>query len=240
MENAGYVGLSYQMALERKMNAIANNVANMDTTGYKSQHIQFKEYVSQTDAEQPLSLVYDYGEYKNFGGGAVTDTGNPLDIALVGNGFLKVRTVEGDEFYTRNGRLQIDNNNQLVTSSGETVLDQGGQAISIPDGESNIRITPEGTLAGKQGPFGQIGISKFQNPQLLEPVGNSLFKSSADPQPDPETRIQQGALEGSNVNPIFEMTNMMEVQRRYQSVARMLQTDHDRQRDAIRKLAETR
>ena len=240
MENAGYVGLSYQLALERKMNAIANNIANMDTTGYKSKHVQFKEYVAQTDAQQPLSMVYDYGQFQDFSAGALTSTGNPLDVALIGNGFLAVRGEDGQTYYTRNGRLQRNSENQLVTSNGGLVLNQSGQPVTVPDGEVDISITPEGTITGRQGAVGQLGIFQFGQTQQLQPVGNSLFKSDNPPQADTTTRVQQGAIEGSNVNSILEMTDMMEVQRRYQSVARLLQTDHDRQRDAIRKLAETR
>jgi len=240
MENAGYVGLSYQLALQRKMDMVANNVANMDTTGYKSQHVQFKEFISANDAEQPLSMVYDYAEYKDYSAGAVTSTGNPLDVALIGNGFLSVRSADGDDYFTRNGRMQINQLNQLVTTSGEQVLSQGGQPITMPDGDTNITITPDGVISGTNGPIAQLKLSSFAKPQSLEPVGNSLFKGKGEAVADTETRVQQGALEGSNVNPIFEMTKMMDVQRAYQSVARMLQTDHDRQRDAIRKLAETR
>jgi flagellar basal-body rod protein FlgF len=239
MENAGYVGLAYQVVLQRKMELVSNNIANMDTTGYKSQHARFKEYLSETDPQQPLAMVQDYAEYKNFSNGALTSTGNPLDIALVGNGFLGVKGTDGQDYFTRNGRMQVNNLNQLVTSSGELVQSQGGQPITIPDGETNISIAKDGSIVGKQGLIGQFKVVSFADPQSLTEVGNSLFKASGQPVADPKTEIQQGYVEGSNVNPISEMTTMMSVQRAYEGVARMLQNDHDRQRDAIRKLSQT-
>ncbi|HEY1095662.1 MAG TPA: flagellar basal-body rod protein FlgF [Alphaproteobacteria bacterium] len=239
MENAGYIGLSYQLALQRKMDMVSNNIANMDTTGFKSQHMRFKEHVSARDAAQPISMVSDMGAYKNFNGGTIISTENPLDIALLGNGFLQVRSPDGGDMVTRNGRMLINSNNQLATADGSLVLGRGGQPITLPDGETSIRITPDGMISGKQGQIGELGIVSFQDPQSLQPVGDNMFTGGGGPLPDTTTRIQQGALEGSNVNPILEMTDMMTVQRNYQSVARMLQTDHDRQRDAIRKLATT-
>ncbi len=240
MENAGYVGLAYQVVLERKMNTVANNIANMDTTGYKSAHPRFKEFLSQADAEQPLAMVQDYAEYKNFAGGALSDTGNPLDVALVGRGFLGVKTADGQDAFTRNGRFTVNSSNQLVTTSGETVASQGGQPITIPDGETNITITKDGLISGKQGQIGQLKIVSFPDPQQLREIGNGLYKGNGTEVADTQTTVQQGYVEGSNVNPILEMTSMMDVQRSYESVARMLQNDHDRQRDAIRKLGETR
>lgn len=239
MENAGYVGLSYQVVLQRKMDMVANNIANMDTTGYKSQQPQFKEHLSYTDPTQPLAMVEDYAEYKNFSGGALTSTENPLDIALVGNGFLGVRGIDGADYYTRNGRMQVNSTNQLVTTSGEMVLSQGGQPITIPDGETKLTISPDGVISGSQGQIGQLKIVSFANPQQLIAAGSNLYTGGGGELPDTTTRVQQGYLENSNVNPISEMTQMMQVQRAYESVARMLQTDHDRQRDTIRKLSST-
>jgi flagellar basal-body rod protein FlgF len=239
MENAAYVGLSYQVALERKMNVIANNVANMDTTGYKSHHTQFEEHISRKDRRDPISMVHDLASYQNFQDGALTATGNPFDLALVGNGFFKVRTPGGEDMFTRNGRFLIDAQNRLVTSSGEMVLNQGGQPIVIPEGETDVKFTLDGVVVGRQGEIDQLSISSFAEPQTLEAVGNNLFKSSSQPVLDVQSRVQQGYIEGSNVNPVIEMTEMMKVQRSYQSVARMLQNDHDRQRDAISKLSRT-
>jgi flagellar basal-body rod protein FlgF len=239
MENAAYVGLSYQVALERKMNIIANNVANMDTAGFKSHHSQFEEHISRKDRRDPISMVHDLASYQNFQGGTITPTGNPLDLALVGNGFFKVRTPGGEDMFTRNGRFMIDAQDRLVTSSGELVLNQGGQPIVVPEGETDLKFTQDGVVVGRQGEIDQLSISSFTEPQTLEAVGNNLFRSSAQPVLDVQSRVQQGYIEGSNVNSIIEMTEMMKVQRSYQSVARMLQNDHDRQRDAISKLSRT-
>ena len=239
MENASYVGLAYQAALERKMTLVSNNIANMDTTGYKASHARFKEFMTDTDPGQPLAMVEDGAEYKDFTPGSLTSTGNAMDIALSGKGFLGVKAADGQEYLTRNGRLQINSLNQIVTSSGEMVMGSGGQPITVPEGEHSVTITQDGVVSSKDGAIGELKIVAPADPQTLHEVGNSLFKSDGKDAKDTTTHVQQGYLEGSNVNPIVEMTSMMDVQRAYETMARMLQNDSDRQRDTIRKLSDT-
>lgn len=236
MENTGYVALSYQVALERKMDIVSNNIANVDTSGYRAGHMMFSEYVSNNPRQKPLSQVEDYGNYRNFEPGPMTQTGNPYDVALNGDGFLAVSTIDGEK-YTRNGNLSTNMLGQLITSAGDLVNDTGGKPITIPLGSSNVAISPEGTVSTDQGTIAKLKVVKFDKPQEMEPVGNSLFKTSEAPVPDTQTRVSQGMIEGSNVNAVGEMTDMIEIMRKYESVARILQTDHDSEVSMIQKMA---
>jgi len=236
MENTGYVALSYQVALERKMDIVSNNIANVDTSGYRSSHMMFSEYVNKNPRQEALSQVEDYGNYRNFAPGALTDTGNTLDVALVGNGFMAVSTADGEKF-TRNGNLSTNALGQLVTSAGDVMADTGGKPIVIPQDAGSITIAGDGTVSGEQGPLGQLKIVRFDKPQELKPVGNSLFETEEAGIADPETKVKQGAIEGSNVNAVNEMTNMIEIMRKYESVARILQNEHESQLSMIQKMS---
>lgn len=238
MENTGYIALSRQIALGRKMDIVSNNIANMTTSGYQSQHMLFTEEISRADRNEDISMVMDYGTYRNLTSGPITTTGNDLDVALNGNGFLAVQGPDGAEKYTRNGSFQLNELRELVNSSGLPLLDEGGKPIAIPEGESQISISSTGAVSTENGEIGQMKIVRFDNPQDMDAIGGSLFETTQTALPDETTQVMQGMLEQSNVNPIIEMTQMIEINRAYQTTARLLQNEHDRQRDAIRKLAQ--
>ncbi len=236
MENTGYVALSYAVGLRNKMDLVANNIANVDTNGYKSSHMVFDEYVVNAKKQKPLSMVQDYGNYRDHKPGPIDLTGNPLDVALQGNGFLSVATTGGERF-TRNGSMTTNALGQLTNSSGELMNDTGGNPITIPFGTRDITIAADGTVSTEEGQVGQLKVVSFADPQQLRPVGNDAYETSQGGTPDLTTKVKQGALEGSNVNPVMEMTDMIEVMRKYESVARILQTEHDSQINMITKLS---
>lgn len=242
MENSIYTGLSLQQALQVKMDLIANNMANLTTPGYKSQNMVFTEFVAKTDnGERPkdnLSMVLDYGHYQNSQAGPMQSTGNPLDVALQGPGWFGVQTPEGT-MYSRAGNFQINTNGELVTGSGQLVAAEGGGSIIIPPDAKEIKISKDGTVATDQGPVGRIGVFEFINDQSLQATGNGLYKagSQQDPgTPAQNTDILQGMLEGSNVQPVLEMTRMLDTLRSYQNTQRMLQNEHDRERTMIQRM----
>jgi flagellar basal-body rod protein FlgF len=234
--NTGYVALSYAAGLERKMDIVANNIANVDTTGFKSDHIMFHEHVVNASKQKPVSMVEDAGNFKDFRPGPINQTGNPLDVALEGNGFMSVTTAGGEKF-TRAGAMHLDEKRQLVSSGGDLINDESGQPISIPDGAGEISITPDGAIAGKAGPIGKLKVVSFPNPQQLKPIGNNLFETTQTASADSKTRVLQGATEGSNVNSVMEMTDMIEISRRYQSVAQLLQNQNDSQISMIQRIS---
>lgn len=236
MENAIYVGLSRSIALQRQMDTVANNIANLNTPGYRAQHMMFKEYVQNPKGiAEPLSMVEDYGQYMSNKPGVVKTTGNPLDVALSGPGFLSV-AAGGETLYTRAGSLNRSANGELVTSDGRPVLSAGGGAINIPQNSTLITIAEDGTISNQEGAIGQLEVTEFDNINTLEAVGDSLYRATIPGNAAMETRVKQGMIEGSNVNAIAEMTRMIDVSRAYQSTQRMLQNEHERQTNMIQKM----
>ncbi len=237
MENAQYIGLSRQMTLRTGMNLIANNIANANTSGYRAQSPLFSEYVSDPKgAFDPISLAYDHGQYDVTKPGPLQLTGNELDVAVVGPGFIGIKTPDGGNQFTRAGNFSLNSRNEIVTPSGYNVADAGGAVISIPEGTKEISIDRLGRVSTQDGQVAQIMVREFDNPQTLEPQGNGLYKTDEVGNVAQETAVLQGQLEASNVEPIIEMTRMIDVSREYQSLQRFLQTDHDRQRTAIQRL----
>lgn len=235
MENSLYVGLSGQVALQEKMALIANNVANLNTPGFRGQNAVFKEYISdQKRMKEDVSLVYDYGQYQVTDPGPIKITGGPLDVALVGPGFLGVQTPEGVQ-YTRAGNFSLNAQGELITSTGLKVAGQGGP-ISIPENAKYVIIGDDGTISTDQGQIGALMVMEFKDYQKLEPTGNGNYKTAEAGTPATQTKVIQGKLEGSNVSGVLEMTRMIDVLREYQSVQNMMQSEHQRQQTMIQRL----
>jgi len=240
MENTLYIGLSKQVALYEKMEIIANNVANVNTPGFRGQNMVFSEYVEDPRyMAEDMSLVLDYGQYQITDPGNMKETGNPLDIALVGNGFLGVQTPTGDIQYTRAGNLTMDAQGVIRTARGLVVASAQGDQITIPADAQNIYIDRTGVISTDEGQIGQLMIAEFENYQTLNPTGSGLYTTDEDPIPAQDTAVMQGKVEGSNVQAVVEMTRMIDVLREYQAVQNMMQSEHERLQTASRRLART-
>ncbi len=236
MENLSYIGLSRQMALRRQMDVIAHNLANLDTTAYKRQRMLFQEFLLGGDPKrQKMSFVLDYGVARDTGTGRLQQTGNPLDVAVVGDGYLVVRTENGER-YTKSGRLHLDDSGVLVNQTGDPVLDNSRQEITLGEADGEIAIGADGTISTTTGPIGRLDLVAFDNELELRPTVAGLYETDAPTIAPKDTQLRQGMLENSNVAPILEMTSMIHVLRSYQSTQRMLDTDHDLQRRAIERL----
>lgn len=239
MENALYVGLSQQMVLERQMDMVANNIANMNTTAYRAQRPVFQEYMMDAGPSNPVSFVLDYGIARDSRGGVLTPTDNPFDLALNGEGFLSVETPDGVR-YTRNGHFTLDPDGRIVTREGYALMDDGGGEIIVDDPTLGIPvISADGTVAQGETIIGRVGMFTFENEQALRAVGDSLFEAGdgAAAQPaEADTRLVQGMLESSNVQPVVEMTRMIELQRRYQTTQNLISSEDELQRTAIQRL----
>jgi flagellar basal-body rod protein FlgF len=237
MENGIYVGLSRQMVLRTNMDIVANNIANVNTPGYRGQNLLFKEYISDPrGADYPLSFVYDVGQYQDTVAGAVKVTGNALDVALGGPGFLGVVGPDGKVAYTRDGGFTMDADGILRTSAGHAVAGQGGGQITIPRDSSEIHIDRKGVISNQDGPVGQLTVVEFDNVQKLDPMGDNLYTTTATPKNAEKTTVRQGALEGSNVQPVIEMTRMIDTLRSFQSLNNILQTENERLRTMIQRM----
>ena len=157
MDNAQIIGLSRQVALARNLEVVANNVANLNTTGFKGENTLFEEFLRSPASESqstrggqaPISFVQDRGVWHDFGQGSVQATGNPLDVAISGDAFLVVQSPNGER-YTRNGAFQISANGQLVTGDGLPVLGDNGP-ITFQPGDRNIAISKDGRVTVNEG-----------------------------------------------------------------------------------------
>lgn len=245
MENSIYLALSRQMVLRTNMDTIANNIANMSTSGFRAQNLLFEEYLSDpsgktTDdaAGDDLSFVYDRGQYQTTAPGSLRFTGNPLNAALAGPGFFGVQGPNGETMYTRAGEFEKAPDGTLVTTGGFAVAGQGGGAITIPANSTELHIDETGAITNQNGQIGQLMVTEFENVQKLEPFGNNLYRlpNGEAANAATNTRVKQGEIEGSNVQAVVEMTRMIETLRSFQSNQNLLRTENDRLRSAIQKL----
>jgi flagellar basal-body rod protein FlgF len=252
MENSLLVGLSRQVVLERALDVVANNIANLNTNGFKADNSMFQEYLMPVAREnrfnapdRRLSFVQDNGIWHDFSKGAIQQTGNPLDVAIDGNSFLVVQTAAGER-YTRNGALQINAQGQLVTSDGSTVLGDNGP-IAFQQTDHDIAVSADGRISVIEGNNnraesmrGKLRLVNFAAPQQLQKDGANNFVAPAGTVALPATdgRVIQGAVEKSNVNGVLEMTRMIEITRNYTNVASIIQQQSDLRKSAIAKLAD--
>ena len=248
MENTLLIGLSRQTVLERQLDVVANNIANVNTAGFKSDQSLFEEYLrsgAHEDNFKPtdrrVSYVQDRGTYRDFAQGPAEQTKNPLDVAITGNGFLVVQTAAGER-YTRDGGLQMNSQGQLVPASGNPVLGTSGPIVFQPT-DHDINVSPDGTVTVVEGNGrtdsvrGKLRLVSFTDAQKLLKEGANLF-SGEGAAPDLKSQVQQGYIEKSNVNSVVEMSRMIEITRAYTQIATMLQQESDLHKSAIEKLAD--
>src|SRR4051812_48047028 len=251
MENTLLVGLSRQMTLERQMDLVANNVANINTNGFKADRSLFEEYLRSpahednfVRSDRRVSFVQDRGTFKDFAAGSTEQTKNPLDISIDGGGFLAVQTAAGER-YTRDGGLQINNQGQLVTAGGNLVLGSSGPIVFQPT-DKQINIAADGNVTVVEGTGrvdavrGKLRLASFADAQKLVKEGSNLYSAGpgAAAQTDLKSTVRQGFIEKSNVNPVTEMARMVEITRTYTQIAALLQQQSDLHRTAIEKLAD--
>jgi flagellar basal-body rod protein FlgF len=245
MENAFLIGLSRQMALRRELDVVANNIANLNTTGYKADGNIFQEYVMPVarardlaGVDHRLSFVLDRATWHDLSQGPVQQTGNPLDVAVEGDAFLVVQTPRGER-YTRNGALHINPAGELVTSAGDRVIGESGP-IQFQQQDRDIVIGRDGSIAVPDGARGKLRLVTFASRQALKKDGSSTFLAPAGVQPETaqNARVVQGAIERSNVRGVLEIGRMIEVTRSYTTTASLLQQQGDLRRNAIQQLAE--
>lgn len=241
MDNASLITLSYQLAAFRAMDVVANNIANVNTPGFKRESAKFEELVQQLKpAEgdtrtQTISFVRDAGIARDLSGGRIESTGSPFDLAINGNGYFAVQT-QGGERYTRNGHFTLNADGIIVTSDGDPVLGDGGPVtIAVDDGD--ISFGRDGTISGKQGQIAKLRLVNFADERGMRKEGASLYSTSQAAAPAVDAVVQQGMLESSNVQPVLEISRMIEVMRSYDATSTLAKSTEDMKRQAIQKLA---
>lgn len=245
MDSVLSVGMSHQAAVGRRMDIIANNIANASTTAYRAERVAFQDYLFEMDVKAPpalreLRFVLDYGIVPDMRQGEIFSTGNSFDIALDGPGFLAVEGPDGpdgERLYSRAGSLLRNAAGELTLQNGSRVLGANGQPIAIDDGDIPVGISEDGTLSSAAGEIGQLLLVDFAEMKAMERRGDTLFATDQEALPPEGLRIVQGSLEGSNVNPIKEVTDMISVMRSYQSMERTLESHGELRDEAIERLA---
>ena len=242
MENALLIGLSRQMTLQRKMDVLANNMANVNTAGFKRDNLLFEEHLmpvarmsDATGRDARLSFVLDPSLYRSFEQGGFKQTGNELDLAISGDAWFVVQAPEGER-YTRNGALSLDADGQLTGPSGYPVLGDGGPITFGPQ-ESGIQIAKDGTISTNEGIRGRVRLVSFENKNAMTKEGAMLFATNEAPQEATDASVLQGVIEKSNVQPVTELTRMIETVRAYTSVSQAIQQTDRLRQDAIERLS---
>jgi flagellar basal-body rod protein FlgF len=246
MDNSIYVGLSRQMVLQRALDVAANNVANMDTAGFKVEHLRVitdPETAPGTSlgfGRAPIKYALDAGMGRDFSAGALEQTGAPFDLALSGEGFFSIQTAQGLR-YTRDGRFALNAQNQLVDAQGDPVQGAGGSTITVDPTKSTPVVGKDGTVSqqdatGHLSIIGRIDVTRFADRSALTKVGNNQFADptgNAGAQAARDVTVDQGFVEKSNVNPVAEVTSLIDITRAYERVSNLITSTQDLSSKAI-------
>ena len=239
MDNALYVGLSRQLTLQRALSLAASNIANTDTVGFKVEQQMVKtEPMSPPNLNvDPINYVLDQGIARNFGQGPLDLTGNTYDVAIDGDGFFTVQTDKGPR-YTRDGRFTVNTQNKLVDKNGHSVLNASGSEITLDPNQPAPTIGEDGNISQGPGSIGKIGVVRFASQGALQKAGGGYYQnvSNLGSQPAPDTKIEQGMIEGSNVNSITQITRLIEVSRAYEQISSMMDQTGSLSEQSIQRL----
>lgn len=242
MENAEIISLSRQTVLRRKLDTIANNIANMNTDAYKANGIMFEEYIDREArdyqfrfTDQRLSFVQDFAVYNDFTQGAIRQTGNPFDVALAeADAWFVIERPDGSEAYTRAGGFHLDDSGQLVTAEGYSVLSEGGRIV-FDSSDSDVLIASDGTVTTNNGQRGKLRIVQFENMDELKRIGHDIYEGD-NPIAHPSPRVSQGAIESSNVSAVQQVSDLVLVTRAYENVAKYIKDIDELRGRAIERL----
>ncbi len=241
MQSSIYVALSGQVALEKRMDSIANNIANLGTVGFRADGIKFESLISQT-ASDSVAFASTGSEYISRRSGAFMETGNLLDVAVRGEGWMAFQTPDGN-VYSRDGRLQMTDAGDLLSVGGLPVLDVGGAPILLNPDAGPPGIAEDGMITQNGQQIGAIGLFAIPPDATLIRDGQSAVRVEGPVEPVLDftsNGLQQGFLEQSNVNPIVEMTRLIAVTRAFDSVAATLSQSESSLKEAVRILASSR
>lgn len=239
MDNLQLLAVQTQRVMQRRMETAANNLANVSTSGFKADGL-----LTEMDARRParsasaptdVRFVRDVGLTRDMTQGPLSRTGEALDVALEGEGYFTVQS-RGGTYYTRNGAFQLDATGQLKTGAGDLVLNSGGAPIVFdPQGEAP-KIGADGAITIGGAEVSRLGVVNFAPGTPLEKVGDNLFAAEGAPTGTFEGTVVQGAIEGSNVNPVLELTRIIEISRAYESAARIVRSGDDLRQRTIERL----
>jgi flagellar basal-body rod protein FlgF len=244
MDNTTYIALSRQQALWNQLDVIANNLANVNTTGFKGSDTLFSQYVFKSRTidrtfKDKVAFTHDFGLVRNLAQGTFNYTGNTFDVALQGAGYFAVQKpgngqTPAEDFYTRAGAFTVNSDAQLVTQGGLLVMGSDNQPINVPPNTGEITIQGDGSLKTLDGrTLGKLRVVTFGNERAMKAVDGTMFSADGQqPTDSDQPKVAQGVLEDSNVNAISEMTRLINVNRAYADVAKLLDEEHQRKQQA--------
>jgi flagellar basal-body rod protein FlgF len=241
MDIASSIATSRLVAQQRALDVIADNLANANTPGYKAERVQFSDWLSrQRGGNTPpggssIAYTQDRATWREQQDGTITHTGNPFDVALTGNGYFTVNTAAGPRL-TRDGRFGLLPSGTVADTAGNPVLDNNGQPIVLAPTDTVITIAGDGTISSENGEIGKIGVVQPSDPMMLSAEGGTLFRSGSTTAPVASPALEQGAIEDSNVQPVTEVTRMIDGERQFEFMAQFVQAESDRQQNSIDKL----
>lgn len=238
MDNANYVSLSRQSGLMKELNTIANNMANADTIGFKREGAVFSEYVAAAGAtgevnspRHSLSMGRLAAHASNFESGSMRSTGGTFDVAVEGEGFFLV-DIEGQTQLTRAGHFLTDATGRLINTDGYAVLNEAEGEIQIPIAAGTISIATDGSISADGVEIGRLGVVTAERNDLVR-QGNNNWIATTGFEPSETPRVIQGFLEDSNVEPVSEISRMIEVQRFYDAGQKILEMEDSRIKQVI-------
>jgi flagellar basal-body rod protein FlgF len=237
MRNGLYIAVSAQVALERRLETIADNIANMNTVGFRATGVSFEAEMKQA-GDAKVDYVSSGDDYISRRIGGLTRTDNSLDFAVQGDGWFGVATPNGTA-YTRDGRVRIDDSGSLRTLNGDAILDAGGAPIIIDGSAGALTVSSDGMISQNGKQVSAIGLFAIDPGANLTRAENSAVVPDKPATPILDfTRdgVVQGAVEGSNVDPVREMTRLIEVTRAFDGVAAEASQSESSVTDAIKAL----
>ena len=249
-----YLAASAALAYEKRLEVVANNLANVNTAGFKRDNVSFQAYMLNhagspaavnppyPQAASPESFWVEYKSRTDFSPGFLRQTGNPFDLALNGKGFFSVQSPDG-ELYTRRGNFSLSPEGMLVTEEGWPVMGDGGE-IRVAGGSSDRRtldvtVGEDGALQVNGSKVGRLLVSDFPAPDSLTKVNGCYFKAGSDPEPMKDFRMAQGFLEMANVEAVQLMTEMIEIHRGYESYQRVIRSIDELNSKSINEVGRT-
>lgn len=240
MNITSLIAASRLVAQERAIEVTATNLANVNTPGFQASRVKFADWLSPQQAqaappgERRIAYTQDRATWRDTQAGVLTQTGNPFDLAMRAGGYFTVSTDRGPRL-TRDGRFAPMADGRIGDAAGNPLLDSNGKAIQIGPNDSRISIASDGAVSSENGPLGRIGVVKVDDPAKLKAEGGTLFRADTPTSQYANPNVVQGAVEGSNVPPVLELTQMMNDLREFQFTSQLIQAEDDRIEKTIEK-----
>ena len=244
MDSPGYIMLSRLGAQLRSTQVLANNLANADTPGFRAERAVFAEFLQPRGGNAPpgdrgAAYAIDRATWRDTAAGSLSTTGNPFDLAIQGDGFFAVETPRGER-YTRAGRFALAGDGRLTDAEGNAVLDARGTPIVLGPNDTRIEVRGDGSVHSENGPVGRLRVVRFDDPQKLKAEGARLYASDEPGTAAERPGVVQGAVEGSNVQPVAEITTLTAQMREFQFATQFVEREGERLSSAVERILRRR